>query len=141
MILGLGTDIVEVRRIRELLARHADAFLERIYTAAERREGQGRDDPALFFASRWAAKEALSKALGCGIGRDCGWQEIAVRNDPSGRPRLELTGAAAATAARLGATAVHLSLSHEKLYTCATVVLEGDGPAPSGANPNPELPS
>jgi holo-[acyl-carrier protein] synthase len=127
MILGLGTDIVEVRRIREMLERHADAFLERIYTDAERRDGAARDDPALFFASRWAAKEALSKALGCGIGRDCAWQDIAIRNDEAGRPFLDLTGAAATTAARLGATATHLSISHEKHYSCATVVLEGRG--------------
>jgi holo-[acyl-carrier protein] synthase len=128
MILGLGTDIVEVGRIRAMLERHAEAFLERVYTETERRDGAGRDDPAMFFASRWAAKEALSKALGCGIGRDCAWQDIAVRNDASGRPWLELGGAAAATAARLGASATHLSISHEKHYTCATVVLEGAPP-------------
>lgn len=127
MIIGLGTDLVEVRRIREMLDRHATSFLERIYTAAECRDGQARDDAGLFFASRWAAKEALAKALGCGIGRHCSWQEVAIHNDAEGRPFLVLAGTAAATAARLGVVATHLSISHEKHYACATVVLEGAG--------------
>ena len=124
-ILGLGTDIVEVDRLRQSLERTGEAFLEKVYTDAERAampaNGQRRLE---YLAGRWAAKEAFAKALGTGITSECRLAEVSVCNDPeSGRPRMTLTGAAAATAARLGVRAIHLSISHERHYAVATVLI------------------
>lgn len=124
MILGIGTDILEIDRIRLMLERHGDAFLSRIYTDAEQAEAAARRDPAPYLAGRWAAKEAFSKALGCGIGERCGWRDINVSGSNSGKPILSCTGAAAATGASLGLQNIHLSISHEKNIVCAMVVLE-----------------
>jgi len=125
MILGIGTDIVEVARIRAVIAKHDKLFMERIFTLTEQQEAERRDDSGLFYASRWAAKEAFSKALGCGISEACGWQDICVANNKEGKPFITLNGNARETAETQGVSNIHLSLSHEKHYTCATVVLEG----------------
>lgn len=127
MIAGIGTDIVSVNRIRKVIARHADAFLEQIFTPEERQEGLRRSRSYEYFAGRWAIKEALSKALGCGIGVNCNWQDISTVNDSRGRPLTSICGKAAATAAELGIVAIHTSVSHEQEYATATVILESNG--------------
>ena len=124
MISGIGTDIVAIDRIARVIARHGDAFLEHVYTPEERAAAASRNDRTSYFAGRWAAKEALSKALGCGIGVNCTWQDITVRNGNKGKPEMELSGAAGLTAGKLGIKHVHLSLSHEKNLASATVILE-----------------
>jgi holo-[acyl-carrier protein] synthase len=126
MILGIGTDIVEVVRMETMIDEHGNSFIEKIFTEDERKESEKRKDRAQYFAGRWAAKEALSKALGCGFGAQCGWKDITILNTSNGKPELTLTGTALRTSQKLGGTSIHLSISHEKHYACASVVIEKD---------------
>ena len=123
MIVGIGTDLVKVARIREVLARHGERFVNRILTDAERVICTQSTDPAAYLAKRFAAKEAASKALGTGIGR-IGWRDIAATNRADGAPQLNLTGAAAMRLAELNGCNCWLSLADEQDYVIATVILE-----------------
>jgi len=127
MILGVGTDLVRVERLRLLLERHGTRLLERMLHPDER-EQVPRVRPEGFLARRFAAKEALAKALGCGVGRDMALHEACVVHDAAGRPGFALGGAAARTAERLGVTRIHLSISDEHDYAQAFVVIEGSTP-------------
>ncbi|TVP83478.1 MAG: holo-ACP synthase [Thioalkalivibrio sp.] len=131
MILGIGTDLVRVERLRSMLDRHGERLLQRLLHPDEQTD-LPRVRPEAFVAKRFAAKEALAKALGCGVGRDLALSEVCVTHDPAGRPGLALSGAAARTAARLGVSRIHLSISDEHEYAQAFVVLEGQSPEPSG---------
>ncbi len=125
MIIGTGIDIVELDRIESSLARHGDRFVERVFTSREQELATSRRKTAAqFYAGRWAAKEAMAKALGCGFGEHCGWLDIEVVNDGPGKPHIELSGQAAATAERMGIEQLHVSISHEKTYACAFVIAE-----------------
>ena len=124
MIIGIGTDIVEVIRIESMLGEHGESFVEKIFTVEEKDESAKRSDPAQYFAGRWAAKEALSKALGCGFGAKCSWKDIVILNAPNGKPEMTLYGNALRTSQELGVSSIHLSISHEKHYACASVVME-----------------
>lgn len=121
MIAGIGNDITECARIERALARHGRLFLEHLLTAAEQTESRGR---LSYYAGRWAAKEAVSKALGCGIGRHCSFTEIEILDNAAGKPEVALSGSAEITAARLNVCRIHLSISHERHYAIATAVLE-----------------
>ncbi len=94
MILGIGTDLVDIRRIERIIARHGDRFLDRIFTATERERAEGRADRAATYAKRFAAKEACAKALGTGFQDGIFFRDLGVVNLPSGRPTMRLTGAA-----------------------------------------------
>ncbi len=94
MIIGLGSDIVDVRRIEKVLERHGERFLNRIFTAAERAKAERRARRAETYAKRFAAKEACSKALGTGFRKGVFWRDMGVVNLPSGRPTMKLTGGA-----------------------------------------------
>src|SRR5262245_42947724 len=94
MIIGLGSDIVDVRRIADVLERHGERFLDRIFTAAERARAERRANRAETYAKRFAAKEACAKALGTGLRGGVFWRDMGVINLPSGRPALHLTGGA-----------------------------------------------
>ena len=96
MIIGLGNDIVDIRRIEATLKRFGDRFVNRIFTDVERAKSVRRAHPAASYAKRFAAKEACSKALGTGFRRGVYWRDMGVVNLPSGRPTLLLTGGAAA---------------------------------------------
>jgi holo-[acyl-carrier protein] synthase len=96
MIIGLGSDICDVRRIEAVLERHGDRFLSRIYTATERARAERRANRAETYAKRFAAKEACAKALGTGFRRGVFWRDMGVINLPSGRPTMKLTGGALA---------------------------------------------
>ncbi len=124
MIKGIGTDIVETARIAKMLSEHGDAFKSKIFTHAEMKESKTRKNVSQYFAGRWSAKEAMSKALGYGFGAKCGWQDIEVLNNGEGKPEVKLTGTALKTAEELGVTGFHVSISHEQNYACATVVVE-----------------
>ena len=124
-IVGLGTDIVEVDRIRKVLAGFDDHFKERLCTPNEWAAAGGLKDPATYFAGRWAAKEAAAKALGCGIGEKCALTDIEIVNDPCGRPVMSFSGMAEITAAELKVADIKVSISHEKHYAAATVILCG----------------
>jgi len=121
-ILGLGVDIIEVDRIRNAIHRHGDRFHQRICLVSEATYCLAMRDPAPFFAARFAAKEAVSKALGTGIGAQCGWLDIEVRRKASGEPFVVLHGAGAETAKRLGIARVLLSLSHTEHYAAAQAI-------------------
>jgi len=101
MILGLGNDIIDIRRIDRTIEVYGDRFLNRIFTDIERRKSDRRRMRAASYAKRFAAKEACSKALGTGLRRGVYWRDMGVVNLPSGRPTLMLTGGAAAQLARI----------------------------------------
>jgi holo-[acyl-carrier protein] synthase len=94
VILGIGTDLVDIRRIERTIARHGDRFLDRIFTATERKLADRRVNRAATYAKRFAAKEACAKALGTGFRDGVFFRDLGVVNLPSGRPTIELTGAA-----------------------------------------------
>ena len=94
MILGIGTDIVDVRRIERVIARHGERFLQRVFTETERARADRTVKSAESYAKRFAAKEACAKALGTGIRRGVFWRDMGVVNLPSGRPTMALTGGA-----------------------------------------------
>lgn len=124
MIIGVGTDIVETGRIKDLLDRHGSSFTNRVLTHSETICASERRDPVPFIAGRWAAKEAISKALGCGIGSQCAWMDIEIMPDPTGKPRAVLSGKAKDTADSLGVKRIHLSISHERGHALANAILE-----------------
>ncbi len=123
MIIGTGVDIAEVKRIAAALKQ--PGFAVRIFTPAENAYCLARKKAPASFAARWAAKEAMAKALGTGIGR-IGWREIEVVVDGNGKPGIILTGAAAGRAEELGVSRIHLSLSHSVEHAVAFVILEKD---------------
>ncbi len=124
MIKGLGIDIVETSRIRQVIERHGEQFLNRVFTPAEQAVGKVRASAQHFYAGRWAAKEAAAKALGCGIGSECSFNEIEVIDSAIGVPSLVFSGNAAKTAAALGAKNVRVSITHEREYAAAVVIIE-----------------
>jgi holo-[acyl-carrier protein] synthase len=94
MILGTGSDIIDIRRIERTIARHGERFLARIFTEAERRRAARKANAAATYAKRFAAKEACAKALGTGMRQGVFWRDIGVVNLPTGRPNVRLTGGA-----------------------------------------------
>lgn len=125
MILGTGTDLMEITRVGQSIARFGDRFLARVFTQDEiaycRRKTH---NAAESFAARFSAKEATAKALGTGIARGISWTEIEVCRAPGQRPTLRLSGRAAQRAADMGVRNAHLSLSHSRDFAIATVILE-----------------
>lgn len=94
MILGIGNDIIDARRVGKVIERHGDRFLKRIFTETERAKAERRKNRVETYAKRFAAKEACSKALGTGIRQGVWWRDMGVVNLPSGRPTMQLTGGA-----------------------------------------------
>ena len=139
MILGVGTDLIDIRRIERTLARFGERFVERVFTTAERARAERRSDPAAAYAKRYAAKEACAKALGTGFRHGVYWRDIGVGNRPSGQPVLHLTGGAAERLALLtpaGMTArIDLSLTDEPPLGHAMVVISAVADAASGRAP------
>jgi holo-[acyl-carrier-protein] synthase len=121
MIAGVGVDIVAVERMARALARHEAALFRRVFTAGEQADCRSEQGRAAHFAARFAAKEAVMKALGCGWG-PVGWREVEIRRSASGRPVVALHGRAARWAQEQGIAAVYVSLAHEKEYAIAYAV-------------------
>lgn len=124
MIFGVGTDMVEIARIQRAIEKNA-RFLQKVYTEEEIRYCQRKKNPWQSYAARFAAKEAVGKAMGTGLGK-IGLTDIEVINQPSGQPKVVLHGAAAAFAQEQHIQRVHLSLSHSETYAIATAILEGE---------------
>jgi holo-[acyl-carrier protein] synthase len=125
MIVGLGTDLIEVARVQASLDRHGTRFLRRIFTEGEIAYcQQKRHTAAESFAARFAAKEAGAKALGTGISRGISWKEIEVRRLPGERPELLLWGRAAARAKTMEVRTISLSLTHSREVAMAVAILE-----------------
>jgi holo-[acyl-carrier protein] synthase len=101
MILGIGNDLIDIRRIEKTLERYGDRFIQRIFTPVEQARSERRKERAASYAKRYAAKEACSKALGTGFRQGTFWRDMGVVNLPSGRPTLELTGGALAHLERM----------------------------------------
>jgi holo-[acyl-carrier protein] synthase len=123
MTIAIGTDIVEIKRIADALERQGDKFLQRILTESEITEYLGRGSSVAFLAKRFAAKEAVVKALGTGIGRGISFQHMIISNNAEGAPQVELQESAAERLKQLGGTKVLLSLSDEKNYALAYVAI------------------
>ena len=124
MIVGIGSDLVEIARIRRSVERFGERFLRRIFTEGEIAYCMRKKNFAESFAARFAAKEAGAKALGTGISYGVSWTEFEVVREPSGRPLLRLSGRAAEIAARLEVVKAALSLTHTGEMAMAVVVLE-----------------
>ena len=124
VIIGIGTDLAEVPRIRRSIENYGDRFLRRIYTERERAYSSRKANAAERFAARFAAKEAGMKAIGTGLRHGISWKDFEVVNEPSGRPTLILSGVAKQIAERLGARRISLSLTHTAEMAFAVVVLE-----------------
>ena len=128
MILGLGNDIIDIRRIEKSIDRFGERFLDRIFTPVERRKSDRRANRAASYAKRFAAKEACSKALGTGFRRGVFWRDMGVVNMRSGQPTMQLTGGALARLQEMtppGMRAViHLSLTDDHPYAQAFVIIE-----------------
>jgi holo-[acyl-carrier protein] synthase len=128
MIIGLGNDIVDIRRIEKTLENHGERFVNRIFTDIERKKSDARAQRAASYAKRFAAKEACSKALGTGFNAGVYWKDLGVVNEPSGRPTLHITGGAAKRLAGMtpeGHVAkVHLTMTDDFPYAQAIVIIE-----------------
>lgn len=128
MILGIGNDIIDIRRIEKTIAKHGQRFIDRIYTDVEKRKSERRAQRIPSYAKRFAAKEACSKALGTGLSNGVYWRDMGVVNLPSGKPTMQLTNGAAAQLARMvpeGKQAVvHLTMTDEYPYAQAIVIIE-----------------
>lgn len=128
MIIGIGNDIIDIRRIEQTLERHGTRFTERIFTEIERRKSDRRAERAASYAKRFAAKEACSKALGTGLSQGVYWRDMGVVNEPSGKPTLQLTEGAGRRLAALtppGKTVrIHLTMTDEYPYAQAFVIIE-----------------
>lgn len=125
MVVGIGTDLIEISRIQGSLERFGESFLHRVYTPGEieyclRKQKTSAES----FAARFAAKEAGAKALGTGISRGVSWKEFEVRRRPGQRPELHLSGRAAEIAAHLGIRRLSLSITHSRELSMAFVVAE-----------------
>jgi holo-[acyl-carrier protein] synthase len=128
MILGIGSDLADIRRIERTLARFGERFVARVFTEVEREKSERRRARAASYAKRWAAKEACSKALGTGLRMGVNWREMGVVNLGSGQPTMRLTGGAQARLMALippgHVPHIHLTITDDHPYAQAFVVIE-----------------
>ena len=128
MIIGLGNDMVDIRRIEKTLERYGGRFVERIFTGIEQKKSDRRAARAASYATRFAAKEACSKALGTGFRRGVFWKDMGVVNEPSGRPTMALTGGALAQLQRITPAGhrphIQLTITDDYPYAQAIVLIE-----------------
>lgn len=125
MIFGIGTDIIEVDRIRGFISK-GESFKQRVFTDPEIAYCDSHRDPAPFYAARFSAKEAFVKALGTGFINGIGFNQIELYHDELGKPEIRLTGKALEVAEEKGITKIHVSISHVKECANAVVLLEAD---------------
>ena len=125
MILGLGTDIIEIVRIGEMIERHEDHFLTRVFTDDEITYCQRRKESCQHFAGRWAAKEAVMKTLGTGFIKGISWKDIEIVSSKSGKPFIKLFGGTANFADKIGIKEILITISHCRAYATATAIAVG----------------
>jgi holo-[acyl-carrier protein] synthase len=134
MILGIGSDLIDIRRVERTLERFGDRFIERCFTDIERAKSEGRANRAASYAKRYAAKEACSKALGTGFRRGVYWRDMGVVNLPGGKPTMELTGGAQRRLNEMvpyGMTAqIDVSITDEPPMAQVIVIISAVGPPP-----------
>ncbi len=128
MIIGIGSDLCDIRRIEKSLLRHGARFVQRLFTSAEQARAERKANRAPTYAKRFAAKEACAKALGTGLSRGVFWRDMGVVNQRSGQPTMQLTGGAAERLAALTPSGhravIHLTITDEHPYAQAFVVIE-----------------
>ncbi len=128
MIIGIGSDLADIRRISGTLERFGDRFVQRVFTETEQAKSEKRRHRAASYAKRWAAKEACSKALGTGLQMGVAWREMGVVNLPTGQPTMQLTGGAAERLAALVPPGmqprIHVTITDDDPYAQAFVVIE-----------------
>ena len=128
MIIGIGNDIIDIRRIEKTLERHGERFVARIFTDIERRKAERRAQRAATYAKRFAAKEACAKALGTGMSHGVFWKDMGVVNLPTGKPTLHLTGGALDRLKSLTPPGkqpvIHLTMTDELPYAQSIVLIE-----------------
>jgi len=128
-IYGIGTDIVECLRIAKMIERHAELFINRVYTEHEIAYCSKRRASTEHYAGRWAAKEAVLKALGTGWVKGISWRDVEVRNDPGGKPRIKLAGGARERCEEANITEMQISISHCRSHATAyALAVCGDEP-------------
>lgn len=126
-LFGIGIDVVEVSRIEDSIAEFGDKFLDRIFTKEEQEYCQRQKRAAIHFAARFAAKEAISKAFGTGIGKDVSWLDLQVLRKPSGEPEVILSGRALEFAEKNKVGDIKISLTHAQHYAAANAVVLAKG--------------
>ena len=130
MIIGIGNDMVDIRRVEQTLEKFGDRFRDRIFTEIEKKKSDNRAQRAASYAKRFAAKEACSKALGTGFNKGVFWKDMGVVNEPSGRPTMILTGGALKQLERLVPAGmspkVHLTITDDFPYAQAFVIIEAN---------------
>jgi holo-[acyl-carrier protein] synthase len=124
-VIGIGTDIIECLRIAQMIERHGELFINRVYTPLEIRYCNSRKQATQHFAGRWAAKEAILKALGTGWRKGISWRDIEVRNDTLGKPVVGLRGGAADRVEQIGITELLVSISHCRSHAMAYALAVG----------------
>ena len=131
-VLGTGIDIVEIARLEQAIERNGERFLGRVFTDAERAYCAGRPRPTLHFAGRFAAKEAVLKAIRTGWVKGISWKDVEVTLGPRGEPSIRLSGGALARARQMGIERIHVSISHSDTHAVACAVAEGTPPRDEG---------
>jgi holo-[acyl-carrier protein] synthase len=128
MIIGIGSDLIDIRRIEKSLESHGQRFVQRIYTEVEQARSEGRRARAASYAKRFAAKEACAKALGTGLAQGVFWRDMGVVNLPGGKPTMALTGGAAARLEAIlpkgHSAAIHLTINDDFPLAQAFVIIE-----------------
>jgi len=128
MIIGIGSDLIDIRRIEKTLEKHGERFRARVFTEVEQTKSERRKERAASYAKRFAAKEACAKALGTGLSRSVFWRDMGVVNLPGGKPTMHLTGGAAEQLARLTPAnhraVVHLTITDDMPLAQAFVIIE-----------------
>jgi holo-[acyl-carrier protein] synthase len=124
-IIGIGTDIIECLRIAQMIERHGEIFIRRVYTDHEIAYCSSKRAATQHYAGRWAAKEAVLKALGIGWRRGIHWRDIEIANDADGKPSVKLRGAAREVMEQAGIRHLHISISHCRSHAVAYAIAEG----------------
>ena len=124
-LIGIGTDITECLRIARMIERHGELFIDRVYTPEEIKYCQSRKQSTQHFTGRWAAKEAILKALGTGWRRGISWRDIEVRNEPGGKPVVAVRGGVKDVVEKLGITEIQVSISHCRSHATAFAIALG----------------
>jgi len=126
-IIGIGTDIIECLRIAQMIERHGDLFIRRVYTEHEIAYCSTKKSSTQHYAGRWAAKEAVLKALGTGWRKGISWRDIEIRHKSGGAPVVALCGGAREVFEKSGIQTMHISISHCRSHATATAIAEGMG--------------
>ncbi len=141
MIVGIGSDLADIRRIERTLERFGDRFIQRVFTEIEQAKSERRRARAASYAKRWAAKEACAKALGSGLRMGVAWREMGVVNLPSGQPTMRITGGAAARLQALVPAGlhprIHVTITDDHPWAQAFVVIEALPPDAPDLRPPP----